>query len=185
MSRIGKQPVNIPEKVKVSFKDGIFEAKGPIGNLTLTVPLVLSLDLSEKVINVKRSNEERLTRALHGLYRSLVNNAVTGVSTGYSKTLDIVGVGYKAEVKGKNLELALGFSHPVVFPIPEGIKFSVDKGVRVNISGADKQLVGETASRIRKIRPPEPYKGKGVRYSDEVIKKKVGKAATAVGAGAK
>ncbi|MBI2091701.1 MAG: 50S ribosomal protein L6 [Deltaproteobacteria bacterium] len=185
MSRIGKKPVNIPEKVKVSFKDGTFEAKGPLGNLTLKVPEALSLELNDKAVNVKRSNDDRLTRSLHGLYRSLINNAVAGVATGYAKTLDIVGVGYKAEVKGKNLELALGFSHPVVFPIPEGIKFTVDKGVRVNISGADKQLVGETASRIRKIRSPEPYKGKGVRYADEIIKKKVGKAATAVGAGAK
>ena len=136
-------------------------------------------------MNVKRSNDERQTRALHGLYRSLLANMVHGAANGYQKILDVVGVGYKAEAKGKNVELSLGFSHPVIFPIPEGIKVAIYKGARITISGADKQLVGEVASRIRKIRPPEPYKGKGVRYSDEIVKKKVGKAAAAVGGGGK
>lgn len=185
MSRIGKKPIEIPEKVKAQLKEGIVNVSGPIGNLHLAIPSILSIELGDKLMTVKRSNDERQTMALHGLYRSLLANMVQGAANGYQKILDIVGVGYKAEAKGKNVELALGFSHPVIFPIPEGIKVTIDKGVRITISGADKQLVGEIASRIRKIRPPEPYKGKGVRYSDEIVKKKVGKAAAAVGGGGK
>ena len=185
MSRIGKQPVQLPDKVKAIFKDSVLTISGPLGTLTLTIPVTLTLELSDKVINVKRSSDERQIRSIHGLFRALIQNMVVGVSQGYTKILDIVGVGYKSEIKGKNLELLLGFSHPVVFPIPEGIKVTVDKNVRITLSGADKQVVGETAASIRKIRPPEPYQGKGVRYSDEIVKKKVGKAATAVGGGAK
>lgn len=185
MSRIGKKPIEIPEKVKAQLKGGVVDVSGPIGNLHLAIPAILSVELGDKLMIVKRSNDERQTMALHGLYRSLLANMVHGAANGYRKILDIVGVGYKAEAKGKNIELALGFSHPVIFPIPEGIKVTIDKAVRITISGADKQLVGEVASRIRKIRPPEPYKGKGVRYSDEVVRKKVGKAAAAVGGGGK
>lgn len=185
MSRIGKQPVVLPDKVKAVMKDKTINISGPLGDLHLAIPAILSVELSDKAVVFKRADDERQTRALHGLFRSLVNNMVTGVSKGYSKILDIVGVGYKSEIKGKNLELALGFSHPVTFPVPEGIKITVDKNVRINIHGIDKHLVGETAARIRKIRPPEPYQGKGVRYSDEIVKKKVGKAAAAVGGGAK
>lgn len=181
MSRIGKQPVIIPEKVKASVKDGVVTVTGPLGTLTQKVPGLFTIDIKGNVLTVTRSNEERQTRACHGLYKALIQNMVTGVSQGYTKILDIVGVGYKAELKGKNLDLALGFSHPVIYPIPAGIKVVVDKGARVTITGFDKQLVGEVAASIRKIRPPEPYKGKGVRYADEIIKKKVGKAATAVG----
>lgn len=185
MSRIGRKPVVIPEKVKVTLKDGNINVTGPLGTLNLALPAVISAELGDKVVNIKRANEERQTCALHGLYRSLVNNMVVGVSHGYTKILDIVGVGYKAELKGKNIDLALGFSHIITFPIPEGIKVVVDKGARITITGPDKHMVGETAARIRKLRPPEPYKGKGVRYSDEIVKKKVGKAATAVGGGGK
>ena len=181
MSRIGKQPVSLPDKVKASFKDGKLTITGPLGNLSLAMPALISLELGDKAINVLRSNDESQTRALHGLYRSMIFNMVEGVVKGYTKILDIVGVGYKSEVKGKNIELLVGFSHPVVFPIPDGIKVTIDKQVRININGIDKHLVGEVAASIRKIKPPEPYKGKGIRYADEVVKKKVGKAATAVG----
>jgi len=183
MSRIGKQPVHLPEKVKAGFKDGVLSVSGPLGNLTLAIPSALSLEFGDKIVSLKRSSDDRAARSIHGLFRALIHNMVIGVSKGYTKILDIVGVGYKSEIKGKNLELLLGFSHPVVFPIPEGVKVTVDKNVRITLTGADKQVIGETAARIRKIRPPEPYQGKGIRYSDEIVKKKVGKAATAVGGG--
>lgn len=185
MSRIGKKPVVLVDKVKASMKDRKLTVTGPLGTLHLDIPQELVLEMTDKEIHLKRVSDERRPRELHGLYRSLINNMVIGVSQGYTKILDIVGVGYKAELKGKNIDLALGFSHPVVYPIPEGIKVTVDKGARVTITGPDKHLVGEVASQLRRIRPPEPYKGKGVRYSDEVVKKKVGKAATAVGGGGK
>jgi len=169
------------DKVTAAFKDSVLKVTGPLGTLTLNVPSVLSLEIKDKVMTLGRANEERHTRALHGLYRSLINNMAVGVSHGYTKILDIVGVGYKAELKGKNVEFALGYSHLITFPIPEGLKITIDKGARVTINGADKHLVGEIASQMRRLRPPEPYKGKGVRYSDEIVKKKVGKAATAVG----
>lgn len=175
----------IPDKVKVECKGDRLSVNGPLGKLDLTLPALLSVEFGDKVVSVKRANDEHQTRALHGLYRALINNMVVGVSHGYSKILDIVGVGYKSEVKGKNLELNLGFSHKIVFPIPEGIKVTVDKQVRITLNGADKQMVGEMAARIRKLRKPEPYKGKGIRYAGEVVKKKLGKAATAVGGGAK
>lgn len=185
MSRIGKKPVPLVDKVKVALKDRTLTISGPLGNLNLVIPSELSLDVSDKVLNLKRASDDRRGRELHGLYRSLIHNMVVGVSHGYTRVLDIVGVGYKAELKGRNLEMALGFSHPIVYPIPEGIKVVVDKGARVTITGADKHLIGEVASQLRRFRPPEPYKGKGVRYSDEVVRKKVGKAATAVGGGGK
>lgn len=185
MSRIGRKQVEIPDKVKVECKGDRLLVNGPLGKLDLTLPALLSVELGDKFVNVRRANDERQTRALHGLYRALINNMVVGVSHGYSKILDIVGVGYKSEVKGKNLELNLGFSHPIIFPIPEGMKVTVDKQVRITLSGADKHMVGEMAARIRKLRKPEPYKGKGIRYAGEVVKKKLGKAATAVGGGAK
>ena len=181
MSRIGKQPVVIVDKVKASVKDNVVTVAGPLGTLTLKLPEQFKIDIANNVLTVTRANDDRQIRAQHGLYRALIQNMVTGVSHGYTKILDIVGVGYKAELKGDKLDLALGFSHPVSYPLPKGIKAVVDKGARVTITGFDKQLVGEVAASIRKIRPPEPYKGKGVRYSDEIIKKKVGKAATAVG----
>lgn len=185
MSRIGKKPVVVPDKVKVDIKGVDIAVTGPLGNLKLSLPKVLSAELGDKVVNLKRANDESHTRALHGLYRSLVHNMVEGVSHGYTKILDIVGVGYKSEIKGKNLELLVGFSHPVVFPIPDGIKVVVDKGARITLTGADKQLIGEVAASLRRIKPPEPYKGKGIRYAGEIVKKKVGKAAAAVGGGSK
>lgn len=175
----------MPDKVKAVCKDNQLTVTGPLGTLNLSLVKEISLDVSDKEINVKRSNDNQQTRALHGLHRALINNMVVGVSHGYTKILDIVGVGYKATLQGKNLELALGFSHPVVVPVPDGLKMTVDKQTRLTISGASKQLVGQVAATIRKLRPPEPYKGKGVRYSDEIVKKKVGKAAGAVGGGAK
>lgn len=183
MSRIGKKPIAIPDKVKATLAGNKLTIVGPLGTLTHLLVEGVSLEITPKEINVKRANDEQQTRALHGLHRALINNMVFGVTHGYTKILDIVGVGYKAELKGKNLDLALGFSHDVLYPIADGLKVTVDKGTRVTITGCDKQLVGQTAATIRKIRPPEPYKGKGVRYSDEIVKKKVGKAATAVGGG--
>lgn len=182
MSRVGKKPVVLPDKVKASLTDGNLAVTGPVGNLKLTLHPSISVEVGAKELLVKRSSDE--FKAMHGLYRSLIQNMVTGVAHGYTKILDIVGVGYKAEVKGKNCEFALGYSHPIIFPIPEGLKVTVDKGTRVTITGADKKVVGETAARIRLFRKPEPYQGKGVRYSDEVVRRKVGKAA-AVGGAAK
>lgn len=185
MSRIGKKIIPLPDKVKVSVLGSDLDVTGPLGTLHVAIPSQLSVEIGDKVVSVKRASDERNVRALHGMCRSLINNMVIGVSHGYTKILDIVGVGYKAEIKGKNIELALGFSHQIIFPIPEGIKVTVDKQTRVTINGIDKAMVGETSARIRRLRPPEPYKGKGVRYSDEIVKKKVGKAAGAVGGAAK
>lgn len=185
MSRIGRQPIPVPEKVTVAVKDGQVAVKGPGGQLHRTVhPLVL-VTVEGKAIIVKRADEGRLARSLHGLTRTLIHNMVHGVTEGFKRELDIFGVGYRAEVKGKDLHLALGFSHPVVFPVPDGIKIQVEKQTHLVIGGADKEVVGETAARIRRIRPPEPYNGKGVRYSNEVIKKKVGKTAAGSTGGAK
>lgn len=192
MSRIGKRPVVIPKGVTANLDGGVLVVKGPKGELGLKVgnghyPTV-ETKISDGAIVVSRLEETSLARTEQGLVRALIQNMVTGVEKSYSRTLDIVGVGFKAEAKGKILVLNLGFSHPIEFPIPEGITITVEKQTRLVVHGADKKLVGETAARIRRYRPPEPYKGKGVRYMDEVVKRKVGKAAagaTAAGAGGK
>jgi large subunit ribosomal protein L6 len=149
--------------------------KGPKGELSRQFPRTITLDRDEGVINVTRPNDEGKQRALHGLSRSLLNNMVTGVTAGYVKTLEVQGVGYRAQLQGSSLQLALGFSHPVVVAPPEGISFTVE-GPRVNIEGIDKERVGQVAANIRKLRPPEPYKGKGIRYSGEKVRRKAGKA---------
>lgn len=184
MSRIGKQPIPVPAKVTVAVNDRQVSVKGPGGQLHRTVHPLALVTVEGTAVIVKRADESRLARALHGLTRTLINNMVHGVTEGFKRELDIIGVGYRAEVKGKDLQLALGFSHPVVFAVPEGIKIQVEKQTHLVIGGADKELVGETAARIRRIRPPEPYNGKGVRYSNEVIKKKVGKTAAGSTGGA-
>jgi len=176
MSRVGKAIINIPEKVSVSINDaGVVTVKGAktSQSVSLTGPISIKQEGSE--VHVTRGNDEPKTRALHGLYRSLIFNAVKGVSEGWQKSLILNGVGYRAAVSGKTLDLTLGYSHPIKFPIPEGIEIKVDKQTTVHISGADKALVGQVAANIRGYRLPEPYLGKGIRYSDEVIRRKAGK----------
>ena len=184
MSRTGKKPISIPEKVKASLQDGQVHVEGPQGKLFLSLPKGVTVGVEAKNINVNRENNERVAKANHGLARALIANMVKGVSEGFKRELDINGVGYRAEVKGTQLHLILGFSHSVVYPIPTGIKVSVDKQTHINLSGADKQLLGQVASEIRGIKKPEPYKGKGVKYTEETIRRKAGKSA-AGGAGAK
>ena len=178
MSRTGKKPIEVPDKVKVHVEPEQVRVEGPLGKLSQATHQEIKVELKDKQVLVTRDKDDPRSRALHGLMRSLINNMVVGVSTGFKKELDIQGVGYRAEVKGKVLNLALGFSHPVAFPIPEGIQIKVDKQTHVEITGYDKVQVGQVAADIRKIRPPEPYKGKGVRYSDEVILRKAGKSAS-------
>jgi len=175
MSRIGKQPVSIPAKVKVAVTGSRISAEGPKGKLEFALPRLTKAEITGAIINVTRSNDTNEARAMHGLARSLVNNAVKGVSEGYQKKLEIQGVGFKAAVKGNFVDLALGFSHPILYPIPAGIKVLVEENTKVTIDGADKELVGRVASEIRSYYPPEPYKGKGVRYVGEQVKRKEGK----------
>lgn len=174
MSRIGNKLIQVPSGVKIQLKDGTVDVQGPKGKLTITVPRGVRFEQKDSTLVASRETEEH--RALHGLARALVANAVTGVTTGFKKELDIVGVGYRAEVKGKNLVIALGFSHPVEFPIPEGIQITVDKQTHMVVSGADKGQVGQVAANLRGLRPPDPYKQKGIRITGERLKKKAGKA---------
>ncbi len=177
MSRIGRQPIVIPSEVDVSIDGSRVTVKGPRGTLEQTFHSDMRLVKDDGTLRVERPSDERLHRSLHGLTRSLLANMVQGVVQGYEKRLDIVGVGYRAVLKGPDLELALGFSHTVPFPAPPGIEFEVPAANRIVIRGIDKQLVGEVAADIRKIRKPEPYKGKGIRYEGEYVRKKAGKAA--------
>ena len=176
MSRIGKLPIAVPSGVDVSIDGRTVTVKGPKGSLSHSVaaPIVVEKD-ADGIIEVKRPNDERESRSLHGLTRTLLANIITGVTEGYTKSLEIVGVGYRVQARGSDLEFALGFSHPVLVKAPEGISFTVDAPTRLRVSGIDKQQVGEVAAKIRKIRKPDPYKGKGVRYQGEVVKRKVGK----------
>ncbi|MCI2417137.1 50S ribosomal protein L6 [Saccharopolyspora sp. K220] len=176
MSRIGKLPITVPSGVEVTIDGQAVTVKGPKGTLQHQVaePIVVERDEDGAVL-VKRPDDERESRSLHGLTRTLVNNMVVGVSQGYQKDLEIHGVGYRVLQKGSNLEFALGYSHPIVVEPPEGIQFAVDGPTRLSVKGIDKQLVGEIAARIRKLRRPDPYKGKGVRYAGENIRRKVGK----------
>jgi large subunit ribosomal protein L6 len=176
MSRIGNKPIPLPQGVTATIQGKDVRVKGPKGELKLTVAEPIQVVKEETVLRVTRPSDEGPVRALHGLSRTLIANMVTGVTTGYSKTLEIVGVGYRVQAKGKDLEFSLGFSHPVLVEPPEGITFRVEAPTRFVVEGIDKQLVGETAARIRKIRKPDPYKAKGVRYQGEVIRRKVGKA---------
>jgi large subunit ribosomal protein L6 len=175
MSRIGKQPIPIPSGVTVQVSADAVEVKGPKGTLRQPLPPGVTVELEDGQLHAKPERDERALRKFHGLARSLVANAVTGVSAGFKKELDIVGIGYRAEVSGQQLKLALGYSHPVVFPIPEGIGITVDNQTHLVISGIDRQVVGQVAANIRSLRKPDPYKQKGIRYTGEVLKKKVGK----------
>jgi large subunit ribosomal protein L6 len=175
MSRIGKIPVTLPRGVKVTFQDELITVEGPKGKLTQKYHPVITFDPRGEEIIVGRVNEEKQTKAFHGLYRNLLNNMVIGVSAGFTRALIITGVGYRAEVQGKLLSMSLGYSNDVFVGIPEGLTVAVEPNGRVVISGIDKQQVGEFASQVRKLRLPEPYKGKGIRYEDERIRRKVGK----------
>lgn len=175
MSRIGKKPIGIPDGVTIEVANGEVQAKGPKGTLRCVVPAGIGAKVEDGKLIFERPDDRKESRARHGLARALANNMVVGVSSGFSKRLEIEGVGYRADVKGKVLNLLIGFSHPVTMDIPKGLKVSVEGNTKLQIEGADKQLVGQFAADVRSLRPPEPYKGKGIRYHDEHIRRKVGK----------
>lgn len=175
MSRIGNAPINVPSGVDVTISGSHVTVKGPKGTLSRTIPGDITIRKEESTLLVERPDDARQNRSLHGLSRTLVNNMVVGVTEGFTKELEIVGVGYRAEAQGQNLRLALGFSHPVIVPAPDGITFEIPAQTRVIVKGIDKELVGQVAADIRSIRKPEPYKGKGVRYLGERILRKAGK----------
>jgi large subunit ribosomal protein L6 len=177
VSRIGRQPVQIPDGVTVEAKPGTVTVKGPKGELSQQLSTEMKVSVEDGTVKVERPTDRGEHRALHGLTRSLIANMVEGVTEGFERRLEIQGVGYRAQLKGKSLEMALGYSHPVTVQAPEGIEFEVPQPTEVVVRGTDKQMVGEVAARIRKTRPPEPYKGKGVRYSGEHVARKVGKRA--------
>ncbi|MGC8657874.1 MAG: 50S ribosomal protein L6 [Desulfomonilaceae bacterium] len=176
MSRIGKAPIPIPDKVKVTYGDAILSVDGPKGSLNLNLRDLVDLDITGSVIQVKAVGSERKYKAMHGLFRSLINNMVIGVTSGFTKSLEIVGVGYRAEADKQNLTLNVGYSNPKVLAIPEGLTIEVEKNTIIHVRGIDKQQVGEMAAKIRRVRKPEPYRGKGIRYAGEEIRRKVGKA---------
>jgi len=182
MSRIGKQPIAIPQGVKVQITDGMIRAEGPKGKLSQPVPSRLSAKIDNTQLVITREGDDRTIRAIHGLTRALVANMVHGVKDGFERKLEIVGIGYRAQLQGRNIQLALGYSHPVIFPLPETITADIERQVSITLRGPDKALLGETAAKLRALRKPDPYKGKGIKYSDEVVRRKVGKKA---GAGAK
>ena len=180
MSRVGKAPIELPSGVEVTVNDTVVSVKGPKGDLSETLDPRITTAVDDGVVTLTRADEERETRALHGLSRALVNNMVIGVFEGYQKELTAVGVGYRAALKGKTLELQVGFSHPVTVEAPDGIEFEVPEPTKIFVRGIDKQLVGQVAANVRAVRPPEPYKGKGIRYVDEHVRRKAGKAGVAV-----
>jgi large subunit ribosomal protein L6 len=175
VSRIGKKPITVPDKVKVSYNEGIVVAAGPLGKLQYKIPESISLNMENNTITFSRVSDDRHVRALHGLSRALTANIIEGVSKGFERNLIIEGVGYKAELRGGKLFMSLGFSHPILIIPPADITFEVPTATTIKIKGIDKQLVGLIAAKIRQIRPPEPYKGKGVRYQGEYIRRKAGK----------
>ena len=178
MSRVGKKPITIPDKTKVTYKDRIVTVQGKNGTLTQAVHPDVELNIENDQISITPKDNNRKTVALQGMMRSLVNNMVVGVSQGFERILEINGIGYRAESKGKSILFNLGYSHPIDFPLPEGVTAAVDKNNVVKLAGFDKQLVGQTAARIRQLRPPEPYKGKGIKYAEEHIMRKAGKTGT-------
>ncbi len=182
MSRIGRKPIAIPSDVQVTPDGRRVVVKGPNGTLATELPEPLGVRVQPQRVQVERSVDSKPAKALHGLYRALIANMVHGVSKGFSKELEIVGVGYRAQLQGRQLSLQVGFSHPVLMPIPEGLTIEVAKPTSIVVKGIDRQLVGQFAADLRRIAPPEPYKGKGIKYVDEVIRRKAGKAATGAGA---
>src|SRR5215510_5858350 len=179
MSRIGKKPIAIPDGVKVQIGDGLVRAEGPKGKLSQPIPTGMSASVENKQLLVKRADDSRTARAIHGLTRSLLANMVNGVKDGFERKLEIVGIGYRAQMQGKNIQFALGYSHPVIFPLPEGVQAEIDRQVSITLKGSDKALLGQTAAKLRALRKPDPYKGKGIKYADEHIRRKVGKKAGA------
>ena len=175
MSRIGKLPISIPSGVKIAVEPSAVRLEGPKGKLQTAIPAGVQIKVEGNVVRVERENNERKMRALHGLTRKLIANMAHGVSQGFTRVLEITGVGYRAEVKGQEIHMTLGYSHPVVFPLPAGVSASVERQIIITLTSADRQLLGEMAAKIRSLRPPEPYKGKGIRYAGERIRKKVGK----------
>jgi large subunit ribosomal protein L6 len=176
MSRVGKEPIVLPKEVKVTIDNGSCIVEHGKNKASLVLPKDISLKVEAGVIEVTRHNEEKITKSLHGTVRALVNNMVVGLTKGFKKELDVIGVGYKVQMKGKVLVLNVGFSHPVEMPVPEGLKVSTPSQTKIIVEGADKQQVGEFAAIVRRVNPPEPYKGKGIRYSGEEVRKKLGKA---------
>jgi len=181
VSRVGRKPIQIPKNVTVTVKDGVITVKGPKGELSGKLHSDIDASIKDGEIVLRRNSEEKRVKALHGLWRALIQNMIIGVTEGYVKKLEIVGVGYRAEMKGKCLNLVLGYSHPIVFVPPEGIKIEAPTQTNIVISGIDKHLVGLVAAKIRSFRPPEPYKGKGIKYEGEFIRRKAGKAAATAG----
>jgi large subunit ribosomal protein L6 len=181
VSRIGKLPVAIPAGVKVAVEGNAVRLEGPKGKLHASVPSGVDVKVEGNLLRIERQTEDRKIRALHGLTRKLIANMTQGVSQGFTRVLDINGVGYRAEVKGQEIHMTLGYSHPVVFPLPAGVTAAVERQVIITLSSADRQVLGETAAKIRSLRPPEPYKGKGIKYREEVIKRKAGKAVGSAG----
>ena len=175
MSRIGKQPVALPAGVTARVADGTATLKGPKGELALKIPETVSVEAEGPVLNIVRKGDDKQSRADHGTIRALLQNMVVGVKEGYSRDLEIQGVGFKASIAGKQLTMNVGYSHPVEYTVPEGVTVTVADGVQLKVSGIDKQMVGQVSARIRAFRPPEPYKGKGVRYKDERVRRKAGK----------
>ncbi|HEX6801585.1 MAG TPA: 50S ribosomal protein L6 [Candidatus Binatia bacterium] len=182
MSRIGKLPVSIPAGVKIAVDPSAVRLEGPKGKLQAAIPAGVQVTVEGNVAHVTRDNDQRKLRALHGLTRKLIANMAQGVSLGFTRVLDINGVGYRAEVRGQEIHMTLGYSHPVVFRLPQGVTAAVERQIIITLSGADRQLLGEMAAKIRSLRPPEPYKGKGIKYREEFIKRKAGKAVGSAGA---
>lgn len=175
MSRIGRMPIQVPSGTQVEIEDGVFTAQGPKGKVAQTLFDGYPVQVDGNVVTIERPGDTGPERSRHGLLRALLANAVQGVSAGFVKQLDLVGVGYRAEVKGGHVQFALGYSHPVLYNIPEGIKIEIDKTNRITVSGADRQQVGQVAAEIRSLRRPDPYKGKGIKYTNEVLRRKAGK----------
>lgn len=178
MSRVGNAPIPVPSGVQVTIKDNLVHVKGKLGELQQEIPEAIKVKLEHDILTVSRESDEKTKRALHGLSRALIANMVHGVSVGYSKDLEMVGVGYRCEMRGQALQLAVGFSHRVICIPPEGVTIKVNTNTTFTVSGIDKQLVGEMAANIRSVRPPEPYKGKGIKYVGEYVRRKAGKAST-------
>jgi large subunit ribosomal protein L6 len=179
MSRIGKKPIPIPPGVKVQLDGMTVRAEGPKGTLSQLVPAGLTPRVADGSLVIERNGEDRRVRALHGLARALVANMVTGVKDGFERRLEIVGIGYRAQMQGKSIQLALGYSHPVLFPLPEGVTAEIDRQTAITLRGPDKAVLGQTAAKLRALRKPDPYKGKGIRYAGETVRRKVGKKAGA------
>jgi large subunit ribosomal protein L6 len=175
MSRIGKKPIILPQGVNLELKDGVVSVKGPKGSLSRSLLEGIELEVTDKAVNLKRASDDKKTRSYHGLMRTLTANMVDGVSKGFEKKLEIVGIGYRSELHGNKLVFFLGYSHPIDFPLPQGISAEVEKQTLVTIKGIDKELVGQISAKIRNLRKPDPYKGKGVKYAGEVLRKKAGK----------